>query len=110
MKFITTFALLFTSMQCYADAQSGKVIGYVPYHKGDMKNFALKLENNIVEGCNTTGRFYFDDSNPSYNEMVSSVMSAYHSKTTVAVHYAKTCNVWGNSYDVKYICIGAINC
>jgi len=110
MKLIITFSLLLVSLSSFAGDQYGKIVGYVPYHSGGVKHFAFKLENNIVEGCNTSGRFYIDESNLSYNEVVSSLIAAFHSKTDVKVNYSTTCNVWSNSYDANYVCIGGINC
>ena len=110
MKKILFVLLVFVATNVFGVTQRGKIVGYVPYHNGTVKNFALKIENNIVEGCNVSGRFYFDETTLAYSEMVSSIIAAYHSQTPVTVYYNKTCNTWGNAYDVKYVCVGDINC
>ncbi|MEL4394967.1 hypothetical protein [Shewanella algae] len=110
MKYVVPCIFLMLSVSVNAEFETGKVVGYVPHHNGSLKSFGFKLDGSAPNGCNTTGRFYFDSSKVEFDEMVSSVIAAYHSNTEVKVNYSKLCNVLGNSYDVNYICIGNINC
>ncbi len=110
MKIYALAILLIFPTITLAGSQTGKVTGYVPYHNGTLKSFGFKLENNIIEGCNTTGRFHFDSEMVEFNQMVSSIIAAYHSNTEVKVNYSTTCNTLGNSFDTNYVCVGNINC
>ncbi len=110
MKSFLCIAMLLVSFHASADRQNGEIIGFIPSESGSKKLFFIQLKDNVVGGCNVTGRFAFDSSKLNYDVMVSAMMAAYFSKTPVQVEYTKTCNVFGNVYDISYVCIGTIPC
>lgn len=112
MRFCVSIVLFLISLSFSASAarQTGEIAGLVAYESGGKKIIIFKLPNNVSGGCNGTARFAFDSSKLNYDLMASTVLSAFHSKTMVQVEYTETCNAWGNSYDVRYVCLGDMNC
>ncbi|NOI94298.1 hypothetical protein F0232_04810 [Vibrio sp. T3Y01] len=110
MKSFIALTLVIAAFSTSAASQHGKVIGYIPYSVGDKEVIIFKIENNVSKGCNVTGRFAMDSSSLRYKATLSSIMSAYHSKTPIRVNYLETCNSWGNTADANFVCIGDINC
>ena len=110
MKKILFFVLLSISFGANADRQVGEITGIIPYESGGKKLFFFQLKDNVSGGCNLSARFTFDNNKVNYDAMVSSMMAAYLAKIPVQVEYTKTCNSWGNSYDVSWVCIGNIPC
>ncbi len=110
LKKILFMVLLLVPFYANADRQNGEITGVIAFETGGKKLFFIQLKDNVVGGCNVTGRFAFDSSKLNYDVMVSSMMAAYFSKTPVQVEYSKTCNVFGNVYDISYVCIGNIPC
>lgn len=108
-KLLCLVGLLF-SISAQADRQNGEITGVIPFESGNKKLFFIQLKDNVSGGCNGTGRFVLESSKLSYSETVSAIMAAYFSKTPVQVEYTKTCNAWGNAYDISWICIGNIPC
>lgn len=106
--FLLTFIL--SSFNALAARQVGKITGIIPYESYGKKIVIFKIENNIAQGCNVTGRFAFDESKKNFDLMSSAILSAFHAGTTVQVEYSNSCNAWGNSYDIQYICFGDIPC
>ena len=98
------------SFDAYAERQSGEITGVIPYQSGPNKLFFVQLTSNVVEGCNGSGRFVLEGTKLSYNENVSLLIAAYFSKTPMQIEYTKTCNAWGNAYDINYVCVGSIPC
>lgn len=110
MKIILIILLFILPINAFAAAKSGTITGYFAYESGGKKLLFFKLSSSIVEGCNTSARFVFDETKLNYDAMVATVISAYHSKETVKTGYSASCNMYGNSYDTSHVCIGAISC
>ncbi|GAB6262567.1 hypothetical protein [Photobacterium sp. 53610] len=108
-KRIATLIAL-TSFSVNASVQSGVISGYIPYSHEQKEIIIFQLNNNVAQGCNTTGRFAMDSTSPRYPATLSAVLAAYHSKSPIRVNYLDTCNAWGNSADVDYICVGDVAC
>ncbi|WP_337914001.1 hypothetical protein [Vibrio cholerae] len=101
---------ILTAFNAHAARQVGKITGVIPYEASGKKIVIFKIENNIAQGCNVTGRFAFDESKKNFDLMSSALLSAFHAGTTVHVEYSNSCKAWGNSYDIQYICFGDIPC
>lgn len=110
MKIIFLITVILYSNISLAITQSGKITGYVPYSSGGKEIIIFKLENNVSSACNSTARFAMDNTLPRYKATLSAVIAAFHSQSTIKVNYLSSCNAWGNSADVNYICVGNINC
>ncbi|MDC5855188.1 hypothetical protein [Vibrio europaeus] len=110
MRIVLLFVLALASSSVFAERQSGLVSGVVVYDQDGRNMFSFKLKNNLVAGCNTSGRYVFDEGNSNYYLMSSAILTAYKMKEEVIVEYTPTCNVWSNSFDVRYVCIGDVNC
>ena len=115
MKIALIILALFVSTSTFAAKQSAKVTGFIPYSSTVKEILLFKLEGNVYdpvggEGCNTSGRFGIDSTNLKYKATLSAIIAAFHAQSTVTVHYLDTCDAFGNSADVKYICVGTINC
>ncbi|WP_419811821.1 hypothetical protein [Bacterioplanoides sp.] len=109
MRYFALFFMLFSN-SVLAERLSGKIEGLIPYSSGDHEILIFKLDNNRTGGCNTTERFAIDSSSKKYTATLSSVLAAFHSKTSIVVEYKNSCNYLGNSADVNFICVGSINC
>ena len=108
-KYISVL-LVAAAFSTNAEWQEGEISGYVPYSVGDKELIIFKLKDNVIKGCNVTGRFSIDDSSQRYKSTLTAIMSAYHAKSTIKVNYSESCNAWSNSFDANYICVGDINC
>lgn len=109
MRAFILLIMTFT-LPVFAASQVGEITGYIPYSSGSKTIMIFKLKNNVVNGCNTTGRFAIASTSPRFKATEAAVLAAFHSKTPVRVAYLNSCNAWGNSADVNYICVGDINC
>ncbi len=109
MKYIL-LGMALLSFSVSAAYQSGNISGYIPYSNGHKEIIIFKLNNNVAEGCNTTGRFAMDSNSPRYKATLSAIIAAFHSQTKVRVKYTPTCDSWGNSADAELICVGNIDC
>ncbi|MBD1565323.1 MULTISPECIES: hypothetical protein [Vibrio] len=107
---LLTLMSVLTAFNVHAARQVGKITGVIPYEASGKKIVIFKIENNIAQGCNITGRFAFDESKKNFDLMSSALLSAFHSQKTVQVEYTDSCNAWVNSYDIAYFCIGDIPC
>ncbi len=110
MRLITLLSTALSFSVSAVTAQSGQLTGYIPYSSDDKEIIIFKLQNNVVEGCNTTGRFAMDSRSPRYKATVAAIISAFHSQTPIVVKYLPTCYSWSNSADVAFVCVGNINC
>ena len=109
---LVALALVVIAGNSEAGRLTGKVEGYLPYSSGTKEILIFKITNNdsLITGCNATGRFAIDDSSTRYKTTVAAVISSYHAKTPLTVDFSYTCNMWVNSFDVNYLCVGDINC
>ncbi|EGQ7703135.1 hypothetical protein ACUULL_001468 [Vibrio cholerae] len=107
---LLTLMSVLTAFNAHAARQVGKITGVIPYEASGKKIVIFKIENNIAQGCNVTGRFAFDESKKNFDLMSSALLSAFHAGTTVHVEYSNSCKAWGNSYDIQHICFGDIPC
>jgi hypothetical protein len=105
-----TILLLAISSNIFAAKQSGTITGFIPYSTGTKEILIFKLKDNISGGCNTTGRFAIDSTSVRYKATLSAVIASYHAQTPIKVEYKQTCNSWGNSADISFICVGDISC
>ena len=110
MRAILFLLLAIASSNAIAERQVGIVSGVIVSEENDKKLFFFKLKNNLVSGCNTTGRYAFDESKDNYYLMSSAILTAFKMKEEVTVEYTPTCNAWPNSFDIRYVCMGDINC
>jgi hypothetical protein len=110
VKYLLLVISLIFSSAAFSARLSGTVEGYIPYSSGEKEILIFKLANSATGGCNTTQRFAIDSNDKKYKATLSAILAAFHSKTTVAVDYLPSCNAWGNSADIRYICVGNINC
>ncbi len=110
MKLAILLCGILLSNIAIAAKHSGQVIGYFPYHTGQKEILFIRLDSGVSGGCNTTERFAIDSNSPGYKSTQASIMAAFHAKTTINVNYSSTCNVFGNAYDINYICVGNIAC
>lgn len=101
---------LLVPMKVLASSQASIVEGYIPVSSGGKETLIFKLKDNVVEGCNSTGRFAISEDNLRYRATFSAVVAAFHAQTPVEVKYFSSCNAWSNSADVNFVCIGDINC
>lgn len=109
-KILAVFILMSLAFSASAGRQVGEITGFVAFESGGVKKLTFKLVNNVSGGCNTTARYTFDESLRNFDLMASTILSAYHAKSLVQVEYFESCNAWSNAYDVRYICVGDINC
>ncbi len=110
MKKLLLLALFLFPAFAHAEHQSSTIQGYITSVYNGKKIFLVKLQNNVVEGCNTTGRYAFNEDNLNHEAIISAIISSYHAGETVRINYTKACNAIGNSYDLNYICVGSIAC
>ena len=110
MKYLIVALSVLFSGPAFCAVHTGEVIGYLPYSSAGKEILVFKLSNNVSGGCNSSARFAIDDTSLRYKNTVSAVMAAFHSKTTIKVDYLSTCNAWGNSADIAYICVGEVGC
>ncbi|NOH22833.1 hypothetical protein [Vibrio europaeus] len=110
MRFVLFVLLALASSNVFAERQSGLVTGVIVSEQDGRNMFFFKLKNNLIAGCNTTGRYVFDEGNSNYYLMSSAILTAFKMKEEIIVEYTPTCDVWSNSFDVRYVCIGDINC
>ena len=110
--FLILLVIIFAPLNAFSftELQTGKVIGYFPHQAGGNKVFFLKIENNVVGTCNTSGRFALSSTHVNYDAFVATIMTAYHSKEIVKIKYNETCNTFSNSYDLYLVCVGDISC
>ena len=109
MKKLLILCLFFPAVT-FADRQTGYITGYVPTFDGEQEVFIFKLEDNVIDGCNTTGRYAIGSASATYNTIKTSVVAAFHGKAKVTVEYDGSCDVWSNSFDATRACFGTINC
>lgn len=110
MKKIMFLFLLLLSTLALAESQTAKVVGYIPYDANGKQFFFVALQGNVTSGCNSTGRFVIDSSQLRFKGVQAAVMAAYHSGSEITVQYAPTCNTFGNTFDLVYVCVGTIAC
>ena len=107
---IFTFLLLGSPLASCVEFQGGKVTGYIPSDLNGKLLLLVRLEGNVSGGCNTSGRFAIDSSLPRYKSILVALMGAYHAQTPVMIAYTQTCNAFGNSWGIDYVCIGNVPC
>jgi hypothetical protein len=98
---------------CSAHAQTatGQITGYIPFaDSGNVEIIFVRIENNPVGGCNTTGRFVMRASDARFRATRAAVIAAFHAQTPVTINYSQTCKVWENSWDMNYMCVGSTPC
>ena len=111
MKYITISLAILFSATSFAGTASGKITGYIPYSTGQNGLFFIKVENAVnTPTCNTTTRFTMRNDNPKYNSTNAAVLAALMAGTTVVVKGNGTCDNFGNSEDLAYICLGSTPC
>jgi hypothetical protein len=110
MKKILLALLLSLSATAFAETQTGKITGYIPYDAGGKQLFFVALEGNVTGGCNSTGRFAFNSDQLRFKGTQAALMAAFHNQTEVTVTYAPTCNTYANVWDLVYVCVGKIAC
>ncbi len=107
---IIAFLLLITEA-CLAGSATGKIVGYIPYSSGNEEIMFIKVENITgAASCNTTSRFTMRSNNPRYKATQAAALAAFMAGTTVKAKGLDSCNNWGNSEDLNYVCLGSIPC
>jgi len=91
-------------------SQSAKITGFVPYDFQGKELFFVQIEGNVAGGCNTTGRFVIDSSQPRFKSVRAAIMASFYAQLPIVVAYANTCNTYPNSWDLSYVCVGSIPC
>ena len=109
MRIFTLALTALLSCSAIAGAKTGRITGFVPYSSGDREILFFSLDNSVSEGCNVSARFAIDNTSLIYKATLSAVIAAYHAQSSVKVNYLDSCNVWGNSADVKSVCFRTIN-
>lgn len=89
---------------------SAKITGFVPYDFQGKELFFVQIEGSVAGGCNTTGRFVIDSSQPRFKSVRATIMASFYAQLPIVVAYANTCNTYSNSWDLLYVCVGSIPC
>lgn len=105
---LTTFFCT-SSVSAY-QTQHGKIKGYLPYAEPEREVFFFNLDTTVKKGCNTTNRYAIDSSHKNFKSVVSAVMSAFHSNTPIRAYFVESCDIYPNSFDSAYVCVGDIPC
>jgi hypothetical protein len=112
-KIITVFAVLMAiqSTSSYANQyfRGRTITGVGVYTQGSASILLFKISGDISGNapCAVTGRFSINSTSPNYKEMVSLVLSAYHSKeNNVDINVLPSCSAFGNAQDVLGVKIG----
>ncbi|WP_267782196.1 hypothetical protein [Vibrio cholerae] len=71
---LLTLMSILTAFNAHAARQVGKITGVIPYEASGKKIVIFKIENNIAQGCNVTGRFAFDESKKNFDLMSSAAL------------------------------------
>jgi len=111
MKLVIGTIILIISGQAIAGTAKGKVTGYIPYSTGSQEIIFVQVQNHLDSpDCNVTTRFTMTSNNPKFKSTNSALLAAYISGTQITAKGLGTCNNFGNSEDLKYICMGDIPC
>lgn len=110
-KFIFLLALITISSTAIAGNATGKIIGFIPYAQGTEEIFFINVENLTgTPSCNNSLRFTMKGSDPKFKATQAAVLAAFMAGTQVIAKGAGTCNNFGNSEDLNYICLGYTPC
>lgn len=109
-RLLLAVLLLFSGFAYGQQQQAAKIKGYIPYEAGGKELLILQLEGNVTGGCNTTGRFAIDSAQLKFKATRAAIMAAFHSQTPITVFYYQTCNSYGNSWDIAWVCVGNLPC
>lgn len=111
MKKIVTLIIFAFCLVAKAESyQSAKVIGFIPYDFQGRELFFVQIEGNVSGGCNTTGRFVIDSSQPRFKSVRAAIMASFYAQLPIVAAYTQTCNTYPNSWDLAYVCVGPIPC
>ena len=110
---MATAALVMTLQSSSANAnqyfRERTITGVGVYTQGGVSILLFKISGDLtgIAPCAITGRFAINSSSPNYKEVVSVVLSAYHSKENkVDLNVSPSCNSFGNAQDVVGVKIG----
>ncbi len=105
------FAILYLYVTlASAELQTATVTGYIPYQTSGKQVLLFQLQGNVSGTCNDTARFAIDSSAVHFKNVLAAIMAAHHAQSTITVSYSKTCNAWGNAWDITHVCVGSIPC
>jgi hypothetical protein len=112
LKLLTSVcAIASCATSTYAQTATGLITGYIPYvDGGNVEIIFVRVDNNPVGGCNTSGRFVMRASDARFRATRAAIIAAFHAQTPVTIKYSQSCSVWENSWDMHYICIGSTPC
>lgn len=94
------------SAPAFGSEAMGRVVGIMPFSSGDAEILIFRIENATASGCNTTARYTITSDNKRYKGTFATILAAYHAGTSVRVWGAGTCNNYGDSEDVAFVCDG----
>lgn len=104
------FALAASSLGLCGEG-TGKITGFVPYFVGADEAIIIMTQSITgTSACNTTARFAMKSSDPKFKGTRAAAMAAYLAASPVVLRGANTCNTFGNSEDLLYMCVGSIPC
>jgi len=95
-----------------AGTGTGLVKYFVHFDLNGQETFVVRFSSmNSIAGCATANRFTMSASNPTYKTTKAIILGAWLAgNTTVFVHGNGTCNTYGASEDLAYICAGGDPC
>lgn len=109
-KLVAIMCLAFCAMANAQSFQSAKITGFIPSDYQGKELFVVQIEGNASGGCNTSGRFAIDSSQPKFKSVRAAIMAAFFSQSPIVVAYTQTCNAFPNAWDLSYVCVGSIPC
>ena len=110
-KYSLVAAFLLAPCLVSAGAGTGKVLGYIPYSTGGQELFFIKMEQQLdIPACNTSQRLTMPASDPRFKSTQAAVLAALMAGTPVVAKGKGTCNNFGNSEDLDYVCLGNTPC
>jgi hypothetical protein len=95
-----------------AGTGSGTIVNFTPAVINGTEFFVLTLSiTNGQPACVNSPRFALSASDPKYKTVVALPFGAYFSGASIYVNGAGTCNTYGGSEDLSYVCLnGGVPC
>jgi hypothetical protein len=112
-KLLLGFGAFLIAASAFGSTGTGKITGLIPYFEGNEEFLFIRVENisSNTPACNSSGRYVIKSTNnPHFKYTQSAVLAAFMAGTPVIVNGKNTCDTYGNSETLWYMCLGTIQC
>ena len=111
-RLLGLLAALLAFASAEAGTGSGTVTNITPGLLNGTEIFVLTLSTMSGQpSCASTARFAFSSTDPRYRSILAILLGSYFSGSSVFARGADTCNTYGGSEDLAYVCLdGGVPC